>query len=139
MNKLIISLAFTFTLPLFQVAVAQETEITETFLDSDITELQQNVCNNSEVDSILSSNKPYETALDDALVKQPDSNYFVLANTNSFGDDDDYDDDGYEDDDDDDDGIYSTKTFSSTSIDTSIMADPADPSTQDELTTNVCP
>ena len=139
MNKLIISLAFTITLPLFQVAVAQGTDITETFLDSEITELQQNVCNNSEVDSILSSNEPYETALDDTLVKQPDSNYFVLANTNSFGDDDDYDDDGYEDDDDDNDGIYSTKTFSSTSIDTSIMADPADPSTQDELTTNVCP
>ncbi len=147
MKKLIISLAFTITLPLFQVAIAQGTEITATFSDTDITDLQLNVCNNSEVNGILSSNEPYETALDDTLVQQPDSNYYVLsAKSNdyvlsdslvavSLDDDNDYDDDGYEDWDDDDDGIYTTKTFSPTSIDTSIVADPVDPSSQDAVNT----
>lgn len=143
MKKLIVSLAFTITLPLFQVAVAQETEITATFSDTDITELQGNVCNNSEVDSILSSNLPYETALDDALVTNSTGNYNVLtkysydtdnllstsaitgANYSSESDEWELDDDG------------TVKVVDSTTIDTSIVADPADPSAQDAVT-NVC-
>ena len=141
MNKLIISLAFTITLPFFQVAVAQETDITETFLDTEITELQQNVCN-STVDSILLSNQPDKTALDDALVANSTGDYNVL--TKSSGDDSyvllsntlsptttdelELDDDG-----------VTVKVIDKTTVDTTIMADPNDPSTEDELTTNVCP
>ena len=123
MKKLIISLAFTITLPLFQVAVAQETEITENFNHEDITELEQNICNNSEVNGILSTNQPYETVLDDALVANSSGNYTVVTES-------------YYDDDDDDEGVTTT-VVPATQVDVSIVAAPSDPSAQ-QAVTNIC-
>ncbi len=127
MNKLIISLAFTITVPLSPVAVAQEIEITETFLDSEITELQQNVCN-STVDSILSSNQPDKTALDDILVANASGDYYEKTSSMELDDGELELDDG-----------GTVKVIDKTTVDTTIMADPTATSTQDELTTNVCP
>lgn len=128
MNKLIISLAFTITLPLSQIAFAQETEITETFPDAEMTELQLNVCNNSEVNSILSSNQPDKTALDDVLVANSTGDYNVLTKSSYDGM-----------------AVLSSNTLSptattvdKTAIDTTIIVDPADPTPQGELT-NACP
>jgi len=123
MKKLIIFLAFTISLPLFQVAQAQETEITENFNHEDITELEENICNNSEVDDILSTNQPYETVLTDGtLVANSSGNYTV--GTISY-------------DDDDDDGGTTVKVVEATKVDTTIMADPSDPSAQQAIT-NIC-
>lgn len=128
MKKLIVSLTFTIALPLCQVAVAQETEITETFSDADITELKQNICNNSEVDGILLTNQPYETALDDTLIETSSGSYLYYAKKSLRLDDDDweYDDDG-----------VTPKGFEATKVDVTIMADPSDPSPQDAVT-NIC-
>ncbi len=124
MKKLIISLAFAISLPLCQVAKAQETEITETFSDAEITELQQNICNNSEVNEILSTNQPYKTVLTDGtLVTSSSGNYTV--GTISYNDD---DDDG---------GGTTVKVVEATKVDTTIMADPSDPSAQQAIT-NIC-
>ena len=124
MKKLIIFLAFTISLPLSQVAKAQETEITDTFSDAEITELQQNICNNSEVNGILSTNQPYETVLTDGtLVANSSGNYTVVTES-------------YYDDDDDDEGV-TTKVVPATQVDVSIVADPSDPSAQDAVT-NMC-
>ena len=123
MKKLIISLAFTITLPLFQVAQAQGTEITETFSDTDINELEQNICNNSEVNGILSTNQPYETVLTDGtLVANSSGNYTVGTESNG---------------DDDDDGGVTPTVVLATQVDLSIMADPSDPSAQ-QAVTNMC-
>lgn len=130
MKKLIVSLTFTITLPLCQVAVAQETEITETFSDADITELKQNICNNSEVDGILLTNQPYETALNDALV--PSGSYYQAKESLDVIDDDDDDDDWELEDDD-----VTIKLFAATTVDVTIMADPSDTSVQDAVT-NIC-
>ncbi|MDJ0898733.1 MAG: hypothetical protein QNJ55_07970 [Xenococcus sp. MO_188.B8] len=127
MKKLIISLAFTATLPLFQVAVAQGSEITHTLSHQERTELQQNVCNDSGVNYILSSNEPYESALTDALVLS--GSYYqeqVSLNTN----DDDDDDDGG--------GSAAGAIFAANEIDTTIMPDSFDTSPQDEIA-NLCP
>ena len=123
MKKLIVSLAFTITLPLFQVAVAQETEITENFNHEDITELEQNICNNSEVNGILSTNQPYKTVLTDGtLVANSSGNYTVGTVSNG---------------DDDDDGGVTPTVVPATQVDLSIMADPSDPSAQ-QAVTNMC-
>ena len=120
MKKLIISLAFTITLPLFQVAQAQETEITKTFSDTDINELEQNICNNSGVNGILSTNQFYETVLTDGtLVANSSGNYTVV--TESYYDDDD------------DEGVTTT-VVPAAKVDRSIMADPLDPSSQQAVT-----
>ena len=125
MKKLIVSLAFTISLPLCQVAQAQETEITDTFSDAEITELQQNICNNSEVNEILSTNQPYETVLTDStLVANSSGNYTVGTIS-------------YDDDDDDDGGGTTVKVVEATKVDTTIMADPSDPSAQQAIT-NIC-
>ncbi len=121
MKKLIVSLTFTITLPLCQVAVAQETEITETFSDADITELKQNICNNSEVDGILLTNQPYETALDDTVIETSSGSYLYYAKKSLRLDDDD----------------VTPKVFEATKVDVTIMADPSDPSPQDAVT-NIC-
>ena len=140
MKKLIISLVFTITLPFSQMALAQDTEITASFSDTDITELQQNICNDSEVDGILSSNEAYETALNDALVTNSTGDYDVLTKSS------------YDSDDDDDDDLLASNILSTTEtddssvtatvveatkVDLTIMADPADPSAQDAVT-NAC-
>ena len=126
MKKLIISLAFTITLPLFQVAVAQGTEIPETISDTDINEIEQNICNNLEV---LLNNQPYKTVLNDGtLVVNSSGNYTVETEYNYYGDDDD------DDDDDDDGGSGVTPTeISATEVDLSIMEDPSDTRAQDEV------
>ena len=131
MKKLIISLAFTATLPLFQVAVAQGSEITHTLSHQERTELQQNVCNDSGVNYILSSNEPYESALTDSLVLS--GSYYQAKQSLDVID--------YDDDDDDwekDDGGVTVKEFAANEIDTTIFADPSDTSPQDEIT-NLCP
>ena len=127
MKKLIISLAFTATLPLFQVAVAQGSEITHTLTHQERTELQQNVCNDSGVNYILSSNEPYESALTDALVL---SGSYYQEQVSLTPDDDD--------DDDDDDGGTAGAIFAANEIDTTIMPDSSDTSPQDEIA-NLCP
>ena len=126
MNKILISLAFTIALPLSQVAVAQE--IIDTFSDTEIAELKSKVCNSTEVNSILSSNEPYKSALDDVLVANSTGNYTVGS---SFSPSDD-------DDDDDDDGGSSAQVISSNNVDQTIMPDPTAPSAQQELSTNIC-
>jgi hypothetical protein len=83
MKKLIISLLFTLT-P-FQVALAQGTEITDTFSSTELTQLKQNICN-SQVNGILSTNQPDETHPNDPLLS---SGQYT---TNSYGGDDDDDD-----------------------------------------------
>ena len=127
MKKLIISLAFTATLPLFQVAVAQGSEITHTLTHQERTEFQQNVCNDSGVNYILSSNEPYESALTDALVL---SGSYYQEQVSLTPDDDD--------DDDDDDGGTAGAIFAANEIDTTIMPDSSDTSPQDEIA-NLCP
>ncbi len=118
MKKLIVSLVFTITLPLFQVAVAQETEITKTFSDTDINELEQNICNNlEEVNYILSKNQPYETVLTDGTLVVNSSGTYKESN---------------DDDDDDDDG--GSTIVPAAKVDRSIMADPLDPSSQQAVT-----
>ena len=145
MKKLIFSLVFTFTLPLSQVALSQDAPTTN-LSDAEILELEGNVCNNT-VDGILSSNEAYETALDDTLVTNSNGDYNVLAK--SSNDDDSSNllttsaitDVNYSSESDkwelDDDNVTPIVVVAST-VDTSIVADPADPSAQDELT-NVCP
>ena len=129
MKKLIISLAFTATLPLFQVAVAQGSEITHTLSHQERTELQQNVCNDSGVNYILSSNEPYESALTDALVLSG-SYYQEQVSLNTNDDDDDDDDDGG--------SSAAGMVFAADEIDSTIKPDSSDTSPQDEIA-NLCP
>ena len=86
MKKLISSLAFTTTV--LQVVVAQASEITVTFTDTDLTEIQQNICNSAEVNEILLTNQPDETDPNDPLVQNSPGEYTILVPATS-GDDDD--------------------------------------------------
>ena len=75
------------------------------------------------MDDILSTNQPYETVLTDGtLVANSSGNYTV--GTISY-------------DDDDDDGGTTVKVVEATKVDTTIMADPSDPSAQQAIT-NIC-
>ncbi|MDJ0532095.1 MAG: hypothetical protein QNJ70_06300 [Xenococcaceae cyanobacterium MO_207.B15] len=125
MKKLILALAFISSLS--QMTVAQEIETT--LSDTDLTEIQQNVC------SVSLTSISDETALGNPLATNNLGQYtYTKTETYYVSDDDD-------DDDDDDDGFYTTRTVTVTvdavEVDSTIQDNLSNPSAQEEVT-NIC-